>query len=348
MIAEFGGGGVRVDVARRIDIAVTDPVGQRDVPRPASPERRRPRADARSVGGQRGRGDHRTIVEQVGIERHMPSAKRGLGNHSSKAAGVDEQIGLEPAAIIGDQRGDIARRRKLDRGDQCVDMNYSPGSGDFPQIAPDQHRIEMIAVAGLERKIGGLQRRQATFGEQAGHEETVGMRGDIGTVATKPGVAHQVGRGVPVEIAREGVKIMLEARLVGPSVKRNADLVGGVAARHPVGFGDPQAIEELLQLRGRPLAYPDDPDVGGFNQGNRGPSRSPGLLHQTGRHPAGGAAAQDADAGRRRSAHRAISATANPPPATMRTSIRSSRRTVRRSTIMSLPLDPISAVGPSR
>ena len=206
----------------------------------------------------------------------------------------------------------------------------------------------MIAIAGLEREIGCGQRGQAAFGEQAGHEETVGMRGDVGAVATKPGIAHQIGRGVPVEIAREGVKIMLEAGLVGPSVKRNADLVGGVAARHPVGFGDPQAVEELLQLRGRSFAHPDDSDVGGFDQGDRRPARSPGLLHQTGRHPAGGAAAQDADAGRRRSAHRAVSATANPPPATMRTSIRSPRRTVRRSTIMSLPLGPISAVGPSR
>ena len=349
MAAKLVRRGVLVDVARRIDIAVADAVGQRDVPHPAGAHRGRAGADAGAVGGQRGRRDHRAVVEQIAVERQMPPAQRGLGDDRAEAAGVDEQVGLEPAAVVGHQRGDIARPGKLDRRDPRVDVRHAPRGRDLAQIAPDQHRIEMIAVAGLERKIGRGQRRQPALGKPVGHEEAVGMRGHVGAVATEPGIAHQVGRGVAVEVAREGVEIALEARLVGPAVERDPDLVGGVAARHPLASAIPSRSKKCFSCGVEPSPTPMIP-MSADSISVTGPARSPGLLQQAGRHPSGGAAAKDARSrGGRRPVHLAVNATANPPPPTIRTSMRVAaphRPALDRP--CPCPSRPLSAVGPSR
>ena len=227
-------------------------------------------------------------------------------------------------------------------------MNHPARARDLAQILPDQHRVKMIAIAAVEREVGRCQRRPALVGQAGRNEEAIGMRGNIDPVPPRPRIGEQIARSMNVEVAWERVEIALEPGHVGPAVERNPDLVRGVAARHPFGFGDPDLVEECLQLRGRSLADADDPDVARFDQRHLGPDRAPALLEQARRHPARRAAAKDANSSRARHRQRAAMRMAKPPPGAMCTASVSPRFTVRVSTNISLPLAPNSAVGPSR
>ena len=299
---QFDGGGVRIDVARRIDIAIAGAVGQRDVPRPAGPERGRTGAHAGAFRRDRGREDDRAVVEQVGGEGQVRLAKRAFDDHRAKAAGVDEQVCAETAAIVGDERLDVPPGGQRDLGDCRVEVGHAAASRNLAQVSADEVRVEMIAVAGEEGEIRRGQRCEAIAGEQGGDVEAVGVRDDVMSVAAGVCVEDELQGGVAIELGRERVEITLEPGTVGPAFERDPGLVGGVAARHPFGLGDPEIVEKGLELRSRPLPYPDDADVARFDQGNLGPVRPPMMLEQASRHPPGGSPAKDGDG--RRPLHR--------------------------------------------
>ena len=61
------------------------------------------------------------------------------------------------------------------------------------------------------------------------------MRGNGARRPTQTRGVVEGGLGVEVDRVGEGVEIRLVAGLVGPAVKRDPRLVGGVGAGHPVG-----------------------------------------------------------------------------------------------------------------
>ena len=140
------------------------------------------------------------------------------------------------------------------------------------------------------------QRRQLALRQHAGEEEAVRMAVDVGATATDHAVVEERRRRALVDLVRERVKVVLKAGASGPAMKTDASLVGGIAARHPIRFGDAEAVEESLQLRCRTLADANDADVGRFQHRDRHRAIRPAFCHQARCHPAGGAAAENDDA----------------------------------------------------
>ena len=87
----------------------------------------------------RRRRDDGAVVEQIVGEGPVRLAKRALDDRCAKAAGVDEQVGLEAAAVLGDQCRDITILAELDVCDAGVDMPDAPRGGDLAQEAAEQH-----------------------------------------------------------------------------------------------------------------------------------------------------------------------------------------------------------------
>ena len=277
----------------------------------------------------------------------MRFAESAFKDHRPKAAGIDEQVGLEPAPVLGAKRGNAAVRRHLDLGNARVEVGHAACRCDLAQEATDEHGVEMVAVADVEREARVGEGCAPLVRQAAGDEETVGVRGHVDAVAAEVGVGEEVADRVRVEIGGEGVEVALVPRAIGPAFEPDADLIGGVAPRHPFGLRNAEAVEEGLELGGRTFTDADDPDLARFDQRDLGSAPPPAIVEQTGRHPPGGPAAKDADAagdGHQRGAIRM----AKPPPGAMRRSRRSPLRTRRVSRTRSLPLEPASAVGPSR
>ena len=318
------------------------------MPCPAGAERGRARCHAGPLARQRSRGHHRAIVEQIVGKGAMRFVQGTFNDHCSKTARVDEQIGVEALPVLAHQSSDIAAVGHHDRSDFGVDVNHPARRCDLAQILPDQHGVEMIAIAAIEREVGRCQRRSALIRQPSRNEKEIGMRGSIDTVPPQPRIGKQIAGGMNVEVAWERVEISFEPGHVRPAVERDPDLVRCVATRHPFGLGDPDLVEECLELRGRSLADADDPDVARFDQRHLGPDCTPALLEQASRHPARRAAAKDANSSRARHRQRAAMRMAKPPPGAMCTASVSPRFTIRVSTTISLPLAPNSAVGPSR
>jgi hypothetical protein len=75
----------------------------------------------------------------------------------------------------------------------------------------------------------------------------------------------------------------------------DAELEGCVGGPHELGLVDSEAFDKVAQVRQSRLADADDADLGGFDQSDgAGVGKPPD--QSRGRHPAGGAAAEDDDA----------------------------------------------------
>ena len=165
----------------------------------------------------------------------------------------------------------------------------------FREEYADLVRVEMIAVADLEREIRVGVRRAVPGGEAGGKQELVGMRLNIATGPPCPRVVEELRCGVAVERGGEGVEIALIPGAVGPAFEADPELVGRVACGHPLGFGNVERVEEVLQLRRRTFADADDADLRAFDQGHADAAIPPAMRDQARGHPPGGAAAEDDD-----------------------------------------------------
>lgn len=298
MRAQIALGFVARAIARGVDIAVARPAGQRNVPHPAVAERGRARRGGGAARIGRGRHYHRAVVEEVFAERAEGHAERGLVDRRAEPAGVDEQVARDPLAALGEE----VRDRSLgdrDLDDAALEMDHALPDRVIAQEGADQMRIEMIAVGRPERKMFGRDRRPPRRREPRRQEEAIGMRPDVLPVPPPPRRIEKGGRGVEIERPGKGMEIAFEARPVRPAVKGDAVLVGGVARRHPFGFGDAERLEECLQLRRRAFADTDDADVGAFDHRHLRATR-PGVGEQVRRHPPRRPAAEDDDPARPR------------------------------------------------
>ena len=148
----------------------------------------------------------------------------------------------------------------------------------------------------------------------------------------------------------ERVEIALEARPFTPTGEADAELVGGVAGRHPLRLGDAEMIEHRLELRGRAFAYADNADFRAFDDGDLAAAITPAVMQQASGDPPGAASAENDYVRRRVLAHSPLSAISmtKPPARAMCTSSVSPCRTVTSRTFIAWRSSPMpSAPSPS-
>ena len=154
----------------------------------------------------------------------------------------------------------------------------------------------MVAITHLEREVRRGNRGEALLCEFPLDEKLARVAVEVDALAAQETVVEKGRHDQLVGLAQERVEILLEARPGGPAAERNADLVRGVAARHPVALLGADELEELLQRRRRALAHADDADVGRFDQRDVDVLVAPVQGKQVGGDPAGGAAAENDNA----------------------------------------------------
>ena len=250
-----------VEEARRKDIAVAAAIGQRDVPSPAGRERSGAGRDLGALLRNRRRHHDRAVVEQIIGERAVRFVERTLDNRRPETARVNKQVGGDPRPGGVDQCRHLSVRIHIDRRDGGLDPLDSACDRDLAEGSSDQIRVEMIAVACQEREVRRRDRRAAFGGEAGRNEEGIGSPFDRLPAAASAAIMEKSGRGEAVDRSLERVEIGLEAGFVRPARKADAGLIGGVAARHPLIFGNAYFVEKALHLRGRSLADADNPDV---------------------------------------------------------------------------------------
>ncbi|ESQ88986.1 hypothetical protein ABAC460_14490 [Asticcacaulis sp. AC460] len=102
-------GVVVADVSRAVDIAVADPVLQRNAPHPPAGLCRGAGERGDVVGIFRRTGQsHRAVARQPVAPVAVRRANGLLDQQAAKARAVDKQVALDPPAIVEAQGGDIA------------------------------------------------------------------------------------------------------------------------------------------------------------------------------------------------------------------------------------------------
>ena len=296
--AQLGLRRVAREVARAVDVAVADPVRQRDAPGPAAAQRGGGglRRDGAAVVGRGQR--HRRVVVQVAGERQEAHAQGLLQQQRAESGRVDVEVGLDAAPVLRVQCADRAVLGLLDPRHRALEVAHAAPGGPIAQELADQHRVEVVAVVDAERELVGRQRRQPSLRQRGIEEIAVWMRPHVGIAPAQHGVEEVGRRAAVVEVVLERMVVGGEAGARRPAARFDRGLVGGVAARHPFRFGDAQHVEEGAQLRRRALAHADDADLRRLEHGQLQRPAGPALRHQAGRHPAGGATAQHDDAQR--------------------------------------------------
>ncbi len=109
----------------RIDIAVADPALQRDAPLPTRLERGRA-GIRRHRSAAFARHRHRAIARQDIAPVDIGRAQRLSDQQGAEAGAIDEQVALDPAAVVQFQRGDIAALAvQFDVFDRRIDMAHA-------------------------------------------------------------------------------------------------------------------------------------------------------------------------------------------------------------------------------
>ena len=132
-----------------------------------------------AVRVRRGRHNHCAVVEQIRREGHESDAERTLRENAAKAARVDEQLGGDRLAAVGNEVID-AGVADDDIDDAAFEMAHLQRHGGMvAQERADQVRVEVIAITDLEREIRRRNRRAAMRGEPCRQEIAVRMRIDV-------------------------------------------------------------------------------------------------------------------------------------------------------------------------
>ncbi len=300
-----------------VDVAGAHPPVQRDRPDPPRVLRGRGGAGPQPAplhvhGYAQG---HRAVVGEgvlVGDER-LP--QRLVEQHPAEAGAVDEEIAgylpvlpgrevADPAAVVADHVQDVvhdvpgaARRRvlgeevgqqrrvELVRVGELGVLLGEAGALRGRAVAPrflDIVLLEESPVQIARRPLGVADRR---------HQEHVLVESVAG-----PGMQPPVRQRESVDHP-EPLEGVVEVMPLGPPVlESDAEFVRGVAPRHPLVLGEAEVVEEVPDGAERGLAHADRLDPVGFDEGHRDIAAEGGPQIR-GRHPAGGAAADDDYAG---------------------------------------------------
>src|SRR5205085_2799564 len=227
-------GGLVIDIARGIDIAVADAVGQRDVPDPPGRLRRCNGTGVNALGWQRRRRDHSAVVEQILRKWAMGLFQRAFDNGGAESARVDEQIRFESPPVARDQGAHIAPTVQLDRFNPRVDVLDPFAGAQFPQEGTDQVRVEMISVAYEEGEVWRGDRRKAVAGDARRHEESIGMRRNVAAGSPCARGVEESLLSEAVDGGGEGVEIAFVSRPIRPAGQFDSRLVSAVATPPPL------------------------------------------------------------------------------------------------------------------
>ena len=158
------------------------------------------------------------------------------------------------------------------------------------QECPQQAGVEMIAIFHPERKMPGRDGCLALPRQHAVQQKITGRGRHIQPHAAVAAINEKGLAGVIVDLGGEGVAVIGRAGGTPPG-KADIRLVGGLAARHPIGLGNAHHLEKALQRGGGAFADADGGDVGRLDQFDGG--AGPAVGQHIRRHPARRAAATD-------------------------------------------------------
>ena len=237
------------------------------------------------------RHDNGAVVEEVVAEGDMPCAQGLFGDHRAKAGAVDEDVAGDTIPAFAQQRCHIAIGVKLDFRNLALQVLDPACSRPVTQERAQLVSIEMVAVARREGEVFRRMRPFAVLGQFRREEPVVGMRRNVETAPRQGAVPDKARFGVQVDGTRERVEIAVEPAALAPARKADAELVGGVAGRHPFGLGNAEVVEHGLQLRCRAFAHADDADLRTFDDGDFPAPRAPLVMQQAGGNPPRAAAA---------------------------------------------------------
>jgi hypothetical protein len=285
------------DVRRAVDVAVAHAVLQRDVPLPARAARGRA-GDRLAVRSEPARDRHRAVVGQPLApvdERHperLPEQQR------AEPRAVDEQLALDPLAVVERERGDeAALGMLLDFGDPPLDAPHPALLGIAPQEPGVEPGVELERIAELG------QRRFRLLGRRV--QELVRLR------RHRRDRVLVERRAVPREPPLEPVMVELDPHHVEPVESErvdvavpdprpvdelDAELVGRMRLAHELHLVEPEHRVEQHDLRDRRLAHADGADRLALDQLDRDSrQRADDLAQCRRRHPPRCAAADDDD-----------------------------------------------------
>ena len=271
-----------------IDHPVAGPVLQRDLP-PPTPILGRGAGELEGLGRPCGRHGKRAVARQP-LAPVLELGAHGLPDQQrAKTRAVDEEVALEPAAIVEHDRGDVAFVAALDACDLAFDLGDAVPHRILPEIFSVGGRIELVSV---------VERRRRPDRASGISELHLGVEGH-------DRVAHPVGDRAPPE--------MMEAHFVHVRAEQTERVHVGVAAPAPVDELDPELERcvgggkelvlvnseqpvELDDRRDRRLADADRADVARLDQRDSDLLCGEHSAQRSRAHPAGGAATADDDA----------------------------------------------------
>ena len=221
--------------------------------------------------------------------------QRAFDEQAAKARAVDEQLPLDPAAILQRHMADMAGfavQRHI--ANLALDPHHPALFGIAAQEPGVEPRVEVVGIVKGGKDIALFRRRRgelAPLRRCPGHAQVLQLR-----------CLAPCSRGEPVLMERQEIEIAaigaerveIAVPLATPVDELNAQLERALRCRDKVVFGNAQRFVESADRRDRRLAHADRADLVAFDQGD-GAAGADRIGQGRSGHPPGSAAADDHD-----------------------------------------------------
>ena len=281
--------------AAREDIAVADPVLERDAPAPTRLRRGRT-GEGRAADLRRARRRPGPIAGQPVRPVVIAHAQRLADQQAAQPRTVDEEVAGDDLSIRQRQRSDVsAVVMPFDRRDHTLDPGDARAFGEPAQVARVEPGIEVIGIAQRRQQRASIgHRSREAAGARGLRGQRIGFGGRGIAIGARADQAVEEHRAVARRPERaEGVEVA--AALAVPADELDAELHRRLGLGHELALVQADDLVEPVDRWDRRLADPDRPDRVGFDQGDGGSLPRQRARQSRGGHPARCAPAKDHD-----------------------------------------------------